>query len=499
MGKSFAGTRSPLREAELLAQVHDAINATDAHGILHTWNAGAERIYGYSAEEVLGKHVSILLFPEDVTSLVREVFEPLSTTDVLETTVRNRRKDGVEIFVALRLAVLRDREGNIEHIIGCSNEITERKRAEDSLKREIAEGDRMRAALRVSEERLKHLLLQSPAVLYSCRADGDFGATFVSENVASLFGHPARDYLQTSGFWLDHVHPEDRERVLSEAAREIPTGRTFVEYRFRHADGTYRFVRDSAVVVRDTEGNRVEMVGHMMDVTREKEAEEERREHDRLKYFSEALLSAQEAERKRVSRELHDGLNQRLAALILEMGVLERNPPDSPRLARRTCAALKAQVAEISDEVRRIALQLHSAGLEQFGLRAALKQECVSISDRSGIKIEFRSRGVPETVPENVSLCLYRVAQECLRNVVKHSQAKQATVTLIGARDYIRLRVADRGIGFRPEEARTRMTLGLISMNERLRQVDGTLKLDSEPGGGTRVEARVPLQPAHNA
>jgi PAS domain S-box-containing protein len=330
-------------------------------------------------------------------------------------------------------------------------------------------------------------------VLYSCRPYGDFGTTFVSENVAALFGHPARNYLQSSGFWMDHIHPDDRGRVVSQVTREIPTGRTFAEYRFRHADGMYRFVRDSAVVVRDKGGKCVEMVGHMMDVTREKEAEEERREHDRLKYFSEALLSAQEAERRRVSRELHDDLNQRLAALILEMGVLERNLHESPHQARRTCSALKAQVGEISDDVRRIALQLHSAGLEQFGLRATLKQECASIADRSGLKIQFRSRGVPEAIPENVSLCLYRVAQECLRNVVKHSKASQAAVTLTGARDCIRLLVEDRGIGFSPEEARTRMTLGLISMNERLRQVEGTLKLDSEPGAGARIEVRVPL------
>src|SRR3954470_23995382 len=133
---------SPLREAELLAQVQDAINATDGKGILHTWNAGAERIYGYSRSEVIGRHVNLLFFPKDRAVLKREVFEPLAVRDALEVTVRNRRKDGAEIFVALRLSVLRDRSGAISSIIGCSNDITERKKAEEALLLEIEERKR---------------------------------------------------------------------------------------------------------------------------------------------------------------------------------------------------------------------------------------------------------------------------------------------------------------------------------------------------------------------
>ena len=123
----------------LLNQVHDAINAADANGILHTWNVASERLYGYSAEEAIGKHVSLLLFPEDHNDFYGSVMAPVLANGRLEITLRNRRKDGTEIYVALRLSVIRDSDGNVRHIIGCSNDITARKRAEDGLRLEVQE------------------------------------------------------------------------------------------------------------------------------------------------------------------------------------------------------------------------------------------------------------------------------------------------------------------------------------------------------------------------
>lgn len=479
---------------DLVDQVHDAINATDSNGVLVAWNAASERIYGYPAVEAVGQHVSLLFFPDDVPILERDVLGPLKTKDFHELTVRNRRKDGSEIFVALRLSVVRDESGSVVSLIGCSNDITERKHAEDALLQEIAERKRIDRALRGSEEKLKQLLLRGPAVLWTSRPDGDYGATFVSENVTALFGFAPEEFLRDPGFWMAHVHPEDRQNIIAKIEERASTGQWFTEYRFLHADGQYRFVRDSAVAVKDDSGNIVEFVGHMVDVTTEKQAEVDRLEREKLQIFAEALLAAQEAERKRVSRELHDDLNQRLATLILEMGMLQRKTPASVELFRQQLAVLKDQIAGISDDVRRIALQLHSAGLEQFGLRAALEQECAAISERTGIQIGFKAKSTPDALPESVSICLYRVAQECLRNVITHSKAKRAAVTLEGAPSNIRLRIQDKGVGFDASEARTRNSLGLISMNERLRQVGGTLLIDSAIGRGTRVEACVPLQ-----
>jgi len=479
---------------DLVDQVHDAINATDLNGILVAWNAAAERIYGYSAAEALGQHVSLLFFPEDIAILEREILEPLKTKDFHELTVRNRRRDGAEIFVALRLSVVRDESGSVVSLIGCSNDITQRQHAEDALLQEIVERKRIERALRGSEEKLQQLLLRGPTVLWTSQPSGDYATTYVSENVTALFGYTPEQILREPKFWMEHVHPEDLQNILTKIAEGASTGQWFTEYRLMHRDGGYRFVRASAVAIKDDFGRVVEFVGHLVDVTAEKQAEVDRSEREKLHFFAEALLTAQEAERKRVSRELHDDLNQRLATLILEIGVLQRKTPASEHHLRQQLTGLKDQIAEISDDVRRIALQLHSAGLEHFGLRAALEQECAAISERTGIQIGFKAKSTSEALPESVSICLYRVAQECLRNVITHSKAKRATVTLEGAPGKIRLRVQDKGAGFDPSEARTRNSLGLISMTERLRQVGGVLLIDSVVGRGTRVEACVPLK-----
>jgi PAS domain S-box-containing protein len=486
--------RSASPEARLFDQVHDAIVSTDGDGVVRAWNAGAERIYGYSAAEAGGQHVSFLYFPEDLPILERDVLEPLKTKDFHELTLRSRRKDGGEIFVALRLSVVRDESGVAVSLIGCSNDITQRKRAEDALLRETAQRKQTERALQGSEQKLKQLLLRGPAVLWTCKPFGDYGATFVSENVTALFGYNPQDFLQDSGFWMAHVHPDDRGHLLGQIAERSITGRWFTEYRFLHRDGEYRFVRDSAMAVTDDAGNIVEFVGHMVDITAEKQADEDHLEREKLRFFAEALLTAQETERKRVSRELHDDLNQRLATLILKIGMLERDSSAPAKRVRQELAGLKREVAAISDDVRRIALQLHSAGLEQFGLCPALEQECAAVSERTGIKITFQAASVPDVLPEDVAMCLYRVAQECLRNVTKHAQAIRAKVTLEGAHGQIQLRVEDKGVGFDPGKIRTRKSLGLISMNERLRQVGGTFRIESAPGSGTRVEAHVPLQ-----
>jgi PAS domain S-box-containing protein len=484
-------TSAPASEVELLEQVHDAINATDANGVLNAWNAGCERLYGYSAEEALGRNVEFLLFPEDVPYLVHEVFAPLAVQDVLEMTVRNRRKDGTAIFVALRLSVVRDASGAIQRIIGCSNDITERKKADDALRRQILERRRAEDALRASELKLNHLLLRSPAVLFSLDPSINYTPTFISENVESIFGYPSAKFVRDLEFWRERVHPDDFEPVWAATLNLTPEATAALEYRFLHADGAYRHVRVTLVGVGDHEGRLVELVGHWVDVTPEKRSEELRREQDRLRLFAEELLKMQDAVRKRISRELHDDLNQRLATVILEIGLLEKGARNAS--LRSKLSALKTQAAKISDEVRRIALELHTAGLDQFGLPAVLEQECADLSARTGIQVQCLMRCAPASLPESVALALYRVAQECLRNIVKHSQSDRIVVTLGGTHSEVTLTVQDWGVGFVLEEARTRRSLGLVIMGERIRQVGGTIEIRSTPGQGTKVEARIPL------
>lgn len=505
-----------LEQCEILAQVHDAIIATDLSGIIRVWNAGAERIYGYSAGEALGKHIGLLYFPEDAAE--EDTLGPSRAKGLLMLTGRRRRKDGTEIYVSIRISTIRDSGGEAVGLVGCGHDITERKLAQDQLARhaadlermvqvrtrhitalnsqlemEVAEGQRIALELQENQRRLQHLLLSSPGVLYSCEPCGDYPATFLSDNATSIFGYPAAQFIGDRSFWVKHIHPDDLPEVMASANKIIEQGLFRHEYRFLHRDGTYRYIRDSAAAVRDKSEKVVEIVGYCEDITREKQAERAQKEQEKLRFLADTLLTTQEAERRRISRELHDDLNQRLASLILDIGLLERDLPRSPSETRTRLHNVKDAAARISDEVRRIARQLHSAGLEQFGLTAALEQECRSVEERAEMRVDFESKTARTILPEDVSLCLYRVAQECLRNIARHSGAKSAVVALHDCGDGIRLSVQDDGVGFEPEEIRIREGLGLISMNERVRLLNGSFRLDSGKGRGTRVEVQVPL------
>jgi signal transduction histidine kinase len=209
-----------------------------------------------------------------------------------------------------------------------------------------------------------------------------------------------------------------------------------------------------------------------------------------LKLLAGRLLEAQEAERRRIARELHDDVNQTLALLAIEMESLARTPPDTaPRTAERV-RELSERVKELSSSVHDLSHQLHPSKLEQVGLVAAVGGLCQELAQHHNLAVAFTHADVPEAIAPAAALCLYRIAQEALRNVVKHGGTDRATVELSGTVGGIRLRVSDDGAGFDP--AHRNGGLGLVSMRERLHLVGGELTVDARPAGGTRIDVRVP-------
>ncbi len=215
---------------------------------------------------------------------------------------------------------------------------------------------------------------------------------------------------------------------------------------------------------------------------------------ERLRDLTAGLLTAQEEERRRISRELHDDLSQRLAMLTVELETLERDPLPPAESIRRQLASIRTKTERISDDVRRTALQLHPSMVDHLGLPAALRSLCADFSKQERIRVDYRQRTAGRTISPDIALCLYRVAQEALHNVVKHSSARQATVSLMEAKRQIILSVSDAGSGFDLELVRTKRGLGIISMEERVRLVGGLLTIRSKPGAGTRIVVEVPLE-----
>lgn len=205
------------------------------------------------------------------------------------------------------------------------------------------------------------------------------------------------------------------------------------------------------------------------------------------------LINAQEEERKRIARELHDDLNQRMALLSIELEQLGQKI-QKPRNLRSLVQSLQTKVQEISAEIHRISYRLHPAKLEQLGLATAVQSLCKELSESSKLKIEFHQKGFPATLKKDVSLCVFRIAQESLRNCSKHSGAHKARVVLENIEGAVCLTVTDDGCGFDTKSDAMKRGLGFTSMRERLRLVGGEMQIHSRPLGGTRIEISVPRQ-----
>jgi PAS domain S-box-containing protein len=208
---------------------------------------------------------------------------------------------------------------------------------------------------------------------------------------------------------------------------------------------------------------------------------------------SRKLIEAQEQERTRIGRELHDDIGQRLALLAVELQQLHEDPRHFSE-ARSRVGELHKQTLEIAAEIQSLSHELHSAKLQYLGIAAATRGFCQEFGEQQRVEIDFETHDLPSSVPPDISLCFFRVLQEALHNSAKHSGVKHFEVRLWGASDEMHLKVEDSGIGFDREAAKASRGLGLVSMEERVKLVNGTLSIESKLQSGTTIHARVPLK-----
>lgn len=215
--------------------------------------------------------------------------------------------------------------------------------------------------------------------------------------------------------------------------------------------------------------------------------------YEDLRTLAWKLLTVQDEERRRISRDLHDDVNQRLGAIGLQLDSLCRDLPESPSAVRRQIRAIRRHVGELSDDVRQLAYQFHQTTVEDLGLTVALQRYINDFVKRTGIKARFAKPRTNTFIPLCVATSLYRIAQEALGNVGLHAKASEVTVELIITPDSLRLSIHDNGIGMNLDERQSRATgLGMLSMQERVRLLNGTLEWHSAPGKGTCAIARLP-------
>jgi PAS domain S-box-containing protein len=305
--------------------------------------------------------------------------------------------------------------------------------------------------------------------------------THVSEQAEALVGYPVSHWHQPD-FREAHLHPDDRLMVLAayrEAAHDRQQHR--VDYRMMAADGRELWFHDC---VHSSSNGTGELIGVMVDITERKHAEQALRE------MTGRLIRAQEEERCRIARELHDDFNQRLALLSIGLERLgETLAPESAAASQVT--DLCQLTHEIAADVHRLSHQLHPAKLEHLGLVPAIKGLCREFSEQYGAQIHFVHRNIPTAIRKESALCLFRVAQEGLSNTIKHSGVKKGRLELFGDRGALHLCISDSGAGFDSRTVSSKGRLGLISMKERVRAAGGIITVESRPSSGTRISVHL--------
>jgi signal transduction histidine kinase len=218
-----------------------------------------------------------------------------------------------------------------------------------------------------------------------------------------------------------------------------------------------------------------------------------------LRKLAALLIAAQEDERRRLARELHDDTSQTLAALAIELASLQRKAAGADDGVRNGLQSVETSVHRLAEGIHDMSRLLHPSILDDLGLEAAVRTECERVSEREGIPIIFEVLDLPSELPRDCALTLYRITQEALHNIAKHAEATRAHVLLQGEDDRVTLEIEDAGKGFDPLEARQTSGLGLISMGERVRLLGGVLRVDSKPGSGARIRVEAPLERSTHA
>jgi len=343
--------------------------------------------------------------------------------------------------------------------------------------------DRSQTALREGERRFRLVVNTIPVMIWTTDAGGQW--TYVNRAWTDYSRRP--DESVAPGRWIEGVHPDDVNRsvdVYSAASnRRIPFE---MEHRLERYDGTYRRIFIQGVPRFNDAGEFEGYIGSGIDITEQKLAEEA------LSMVSRRLIAAQEDERTRLARELHDDINQRLALVLMSLDRVQHVPSSVDEL-RKDVGSVTAQIADIVKDIQALSHRFHSSKLDLLGLTRAAGDLCVELSTGHDVAIDFDAEDYVDRVPQHVSLCLFRVLQEALQNATKHSGARRITVSLQPHPGAIELRIADDGVGFDMRAVRGR-GLGLTSMIERLKLVDGKLSIDSTPGGGTTIRATVPVE-----
>ncbi len=460
-----------VRVRQVAETIADFLWEVDANGLYTYASPSVTRILGYASDELVGKLYFYDLFAPEVREELKAA--ALRVMDAKQSfhSFRNANiaKDGTIAILETSGVPILDDVGDLIGYRGADTDVTERELAE--------------LALRESEELNRSIFEQAAVGIAQVSPEGHL--LTVNKRLCEILGYSRNELMQLT--FQEITYPGDLDTDL-DFVRQVLSGelKTYsMEKRYIRKDQSLIWANLTVSLVRSA-GSEY-FISVVEDITSRKQAEDE------LHRLSGRLIAAHERERAWIAKELHDGISQHLALLSMELDGLQQDPPKQAEIGMRL-KKLHLRAAEMLDDIRRISHGLHPALLEHLGLVPALNSYCHEVGKVSGISVRFTAQNVPHELPHDVSLSLYRVAQEAMQNVVRHSGAKVATVDVERRDGELRMRIADNGKGFDPQATRAADSLGLVGIRERIGLVQGKLRLDAALGQGTVIDVSVPLQ-----
>ncbi len=478
-----------------------AVIATDLSGVVTYWNPFAEKLYGWRSDDVLGRNIMEITVSAEDEEASREHMATVLQGNSWAGEFQVRCKDGGSVSAFVTLSAVREEDGAIVGIVGVSQELAALKEAEGALRR--------------SEEQFRAFANSLPELCWM--ADGDGQVFWRNERWYEYTGTTPQ---QMEGRGGESVHdPEILPSVLERWSISLDSGTPFeMEFPLRGADGVFRWFLARIQPLRDETGKITRWYGTATNIDEQRqllkslsEARDDLEKRvmertaelhaatDSLRDLSARLLRMRDDEQRRLARELHDSVGQLLAAISMNITVVS-SEADRLTPAAAKCVAENAElVNEVSREIRTISHLLHPPLLDEAGLASALKWYIEGFAKRSRIEVNLEIPPDLGRLARDTEIAMFRVVQECLTNIHRHSGSETATIR-VQAGENLTVEVQDRGKGMPEEKLRSfaragRIGIGFSGMRERLRQLGGTLELESN-GRGTLVRAILPIEEA---
>ncbi|MDP6635355.1 MAG: PAS domain S-box protein [Phycisphaerae bacterium] len=479
--------------------ISDPIFLKDCEGRYILLNTATARGLGKSSvDEVIGTDDRAHL-PADVASKLQDYDRRVMASGEPEDLRETIEIAGSERLYRTTKSPYHDEEGNVLGVIGIARDLTEHKQAQDKLREKS-----MRESL---------ILRSLPMAFYIGQPFGDYGGTWVSEQIVDVCGFTADQFVEDIGLWAARLHPDDRERALGAFDELLEKGVIEVEYRWRAADGRYLWFLDQAVLVRDESGNPKEIIGTWLDITERKQIEDELERHrihleemvevrtseltqaqEDLRSVHRRLLNAGEDERRHLAAELHDSVGQKLVAMSLgiQRTIVGCGDTSGHEAEIEALRNMGQQCTETIQEIRTICYGLYPPMLELTGLADSLRQLGRSCQPSVNFQLQCDDSLSEARFDPEQEIALFRMAQEAVSNALRHGKAKNIRISLKRQANVLTMTVCDDGVGF-DTDSKLRQGLGLRSMTERARAVDGTIEITSQPGK-TSIRASLPIE-----